>query len=95
MVLTVKIERNGEKLWISPSSWLFLLHLGEKNKEIKIEMKEWAKSHKEYHPIPERRESLKKSSPKLKNKGSLNIIEQGEKEVSAQLFKAQIVEEEI
>ena len=58
-------------------------------------MKEWAKSHKEDRPIPEIRESLKKSSPKLKNKGSLNTLKQGEKEVSAKLFKAQIVEEEI
>ena len=51
-------------------------------------MTEWAKSHKEDRPIPERWESLKKSSPKLKNKGSLNRLGQGEKEVSAQLFKA-------
>ena len=56
-------------------------------------MKEWDKSHKEYRPILERRESLKKSSPKLKNKGSLNRLGQGEKEVSAELFKAHIIEE--
>ena len=58
-------------------------------------MKELTKAPKEYRPILEIWEYLKKSSPKLKNKGSLNRLRQGENEVSAQLFKAQIVEEEI